>query len=434
MLLTLMVLMVALPRAGIFITQVRLPLPFAHLLAAILIGVWLLRLHRKQEYDRVNYFFLAYGLIACWGLGLGIATGGSVLYAFLEASFYFFIMGLFFYLSDTFRERSHFHLFLGALLFIGLAVSLYGLAQCYWGDSILIKQVTYNSATEKARAYVANEPQSRRILSSYGDPNVLASQLVLFGAVGLAVLIGRGKITFRHRVLWLAALLVSTTCLYYTRSRAGMIAMGIITTILLAWRTRWVLLLALTALIYLVFIDAIPLGGLMELLPENDVRREFPNWAMQFIKGAPLGCGFGNSVAIHTNHHILDFVIIPATTIWMGFNSFWLDLLSRIGLPGTLAFALLLAALFYRMLSDIRKIHDPYVKAALVGGILGLFGQTLIWLANNTYILPGGGLTFWFQMGMFYAGARAYKQESYPVWALPQNQPYHWSAATALPR
>ena len=94
----------------------------------------------------------------------------------------------------------------------------------------------------------------------------------------------------------------------------------------------------------------------------------------------------------------------------------WLNLFSRLSIPGVLAIVILLVVLFKYVWTRARSVQDTWVKAFLIGTLAGFVGQWLIWGVNNTYMLPGGGLNFWFMFGMLVAGSRAFTEPNYPVY------------------
>jgi len=416
------IILFVLPRAGILVSHMSLPLPLAHVLAVLLILQWLLwgpKQYRPQT--RFGYYFLIYAAIAGFGAALGMSTGGDHTMALLELFIYLVSMGLFFYASETFSERQHFILFAKLILCFSFLISIYGIAQKSMGSSILVDHVTYNSATDVARSYIdlggAGAAQ-RRVLSSYGDPNVLACQLLVFCGIALALIVGRG-ISAGVRLLCLGILIVNIWCVYYTGSRAGIIVLVVVGLIVLSWRTRW-FLLALPALVLLIYIfgynllEEVLFTKLQALNYSDDLRAQFPAMTWQLLKKIPLGCGLGNMVTIDVENFQLGFAVTPASNVWSGFNSFWLNLLSRLGIPGLVGFMILLVIMFRYLWNQTRKIDNPLVRAIIIGGLAGCVGQTLIWLVNNTYMLPGGSLNFWFMMGMMVAGSRAFATETVP--------------------
>ncbi len=430
----LLLLLFALPRAGGMIETLNLPLPVAGVVAAVLITEWLLFRRRHERISTpVDYFFLVYALIAGLSLGIGLTTGGDNKIAMIELAFYLFAIGIFFYASETFRDPGSLQLFFRGLLVISLAVSIYGIAQKYWGGGILVDHVTYNSASTMARSYVDMAAPYRRVLSSYGDPNVLASQLVVFVGLAMALLVGRG-VSWPLRLGCAAILAVNILCVHYTGSRAGMLCVILVVFGVLVWRTRWALPLLLASPLIIWYFAP---GIISDLLPEKlafllktgDTRYEFPAVAWRLLQAIPLGCGFGNTVALQLDGVSWSFEILPSRVIWAGFNSFWLNLFSRVGLPGVMAFLLLLAALFINVIRHIRAMTDPVMRAVLAGCVIGLLGQMTIWLVNNTYMLPGGGLNFWFLLGLMVAAGRTYAPWVNPAW-MPQMRSW-WT--TSLP-
>ena len=427
-LLALLILLFALPRAGLVIRQVALPLPVAHILCAVLILEWLfLRRSRAEEGFRFGKFFLLYAGVAGFGLVLGLSAGGGHLMAFLELCFYLFSMGLFFYVSDTFREQKHFLTFARVILITSVLVSAYGIAQRFLGSSILVPHFTYTTggSTLSQQYLEVGEASQVRVLSSYGDPNVLASQLLVFIGIALALTVGKG-VKGNTRLLCLGVLLLNMVCLFYTRSRAGMIGVFLVMLIVFCWRTRWALLFIpfMIGLGYLLIptLAASYLESQFQgIATGEDVRWLFPRMAWELLNIVPLGCGFGRTVFLNVDGLSWSFVVAPTTVVWAGLNSFWLNLLCRLGIAGLLAFLLILVVLFRYVWIRAKRVEHSRVRAILIGGLAGFVGQWIIWLVNNTYMLPGGGLNFWFMMGMLVAGCRAFTAPR-PVVLLPHSQ------------
>ncbi|MCH9023013.1 MAG: O-antigen ligase family protein [Planctomycetes bacterium] len=427
----------ALPRGGFVISQLKMPLPVAHILVALCVMEWLLlRQHRFRPYSQFNMVFLIYTAVMGMGLALGLATGGNYLTAFLELCFYLFAIGLFFYVSETFHEKHHFITFMRTILLVAALVSVYGIMQHFWGSKILLDHVTYNSGSEVARGYVENPEFHRRVLSSYGDPNVLASQLIFFLGIVAALVLGKG-IKLPMRVLAGGILVLIAFCIHYTGSRAGLVCMVLVLFAVLCWRSRWAwfLLPVMVVVAFMVgpaLLESSLAGRFQNIAGAGDLRAQFPQMSFELLKAIPIGCGLGNTVYMDYRGFSWIFEINPTNTLWSGFNSFWLNLFSRLGVPGVVAFAMLLIVLFRYIWKRAKVVEQPDVRAFLYGGLAGFAGVVLIWLVNNTYILPGGGLNFWFMVGMLTAGARAFSAHRYPN-TIPQPLPVPISAEQIQP-
>ncbi len=416
-----------LPRAGLVLENINLPLPVGHILVGLCILEWLvLRQGRLQKWSSYNGYFLAYAAVVGMGLAIGMASGGNYRTAFLEMCFYLFAIGLFFYVSETFTTRRHFHIFLNLFLLAGILVSVYGIAQEYLGSSILVEHVTYNSGSDSARSYVSNPELHRRVLSSYGDPNVLAGQLIFFVAIALALIVGK-DISPGRRMTAVGVWLFGAACIYFTGSRAGLLCLILSGFLVFLWRTRWALIiLPLLLILFLGFVPGMLESNLVARIDgihtDTDIRAQFPRLTWEMLQAVPFGCGLGNAVRLEWQGFGFSFASHPTATLWSGFNSFWLNLFSRLGVPGLVAFALLFGALLSYIIRQVRQVDSPEVRAVLVGGVVALFCQALIWLFNNTYILPGGGLNCWFMMGMLVAASRAFRTPV-PPWMASHPNP-----------
>ena len=78
--------------------------------------------------------------------------------------------------------------------------------------------------------------------------------------------------------------------------------------------------------------------------------------------------------------------------------------------------------------TTLKMVDNAVAKAFILGALAGFAGQWIIWLANNTYMLPGGGLNFWFTMGIMVAGVRAFVPQPHPTMlplyaTIPAQQP-----------
>lgn len=419
-LVVLTILFFAFPRAGFSLQKSLMPLPLAHILTMVLAMEWFIR-RRIQPVGPKHfpYVFILYASVAFLGAGIGLSTGGNAFLIFQEICFYLFSMAIFFFVVDTFRQRRHFILFIHLIFIIAAGVSLYGIAQRFLGEDILIPHLTYTSSgLDFARSYI-KIPNSifNRVLSSYGDPNVLSAQLVFFVGVCFAVLIGK-NVPVKYRLLTCGVLILCVLCIVYTSSRAALICLFLVPLMVIALKSRWTLLGLATALPIILFLSFgriaefanTHLAGILE-----DERVMYPRKLLDLLVLAPFGCGFGNKIITNLTGTELIFSIQTATNAWDGWNSFWLNLVMRLGFQGLIAFVLMVGILMHYVYRQSRQIHHPLAKAVVVGALAGFTGQALIWMVNNTFMLPGGGLNFWFMMGMIVMGSHVCSREPIPV-------------------
>ncbi len=410
----------AFPRAGFTLEKNLLPLPIPHILTAILGVEWFLRRHHSEVGPPFfKKLVIVFALTAFFSACYGLCMGGRPLMVFLDLCFYFFSLTIFFFCIDTFRERRQFNVFIGLILSISMLVSVYGLLQVFWGTDILIPNITHNTGGgDYSKAYLqGNDINYMRVLSSYGDPNVLSSQLLLFIGIAFSIMIGHG-IRLRYRLFCVLVVVCNIVCLVLTGSRAAMICLPLVIIILLCLKSRWVRFTVLFL---------IPMGMILMhehlfaflnspmLMIINDERLSYPQKLVELLLTSPFGSGLGNNIYLGTPDGDSSLIFKNASNVFDSWNSFWMNLVARMGIQGFLCFVFLLGTLWHYIWRQSRHIHHPLVQASLLGGLAGMSVQMLIWLVNNTYMLPGGGLNFWFMMGMMVVGCHAYTHAPEPM-------------------
>ncbi len=101
MLISFTVLLFGLPRAGVFLSFVNLPLPVSYILATVFVASWLLfRSWRRRERSRLNFVFLIFMTVGIFSLAWGLGNGGASKTAIIETWFYVFAVGIFFWATD----------------------------------------------------------------------------------------------------------------------------------------------------------------------------------------------------------------------------------------------------------------------------------------------------------------------------------------------
>ncbi|MDP3789899.1 MAG: O-antigen ligase family protein, partial [Candidatus Omnitrophota bacterium] len=203
-------------------------------------------------------------------------------------------------------------------------------------------------------------------------------------------------------------LIASVVCIYFAGSRASFIGLFVLLIIFAMTKIKkmWLYIPILTGG-YLVFIE--PLRRYYEhriyaIGIIGDSRMEFIKTFFDLLTRIPFGVGFGNSIDDKFN-------VIPAENIWFGLNSFYLHILTRIGVQGLVTFALMLFFIVRSLFDGIKYIEDPNVRYFVFGAACGIIVQQLNFMANNVYHVPGGMLNFWVMCGMLTVIINLYGQQ-----------------------
>lgn len=409
----LLIFIYLLPRAGflVFFGLNYYPLPIGYILVAFIMLRWLWRLLvgriKQKTGNPIRRIFPLYIGIAIMAIIIGVLNKGNIRIMVLEITFYFLAFFVFFMVLDMFQEKDCLKIFIGGIPICAFLVSLYGILLLIYGQPLLINNVTYNAAT-----YVTLIGQfiyAKRTISSYGDPNTLSAQLMVFcGILGSLALSGKFRIL--KRIFFLIALILTVVCIYFASSRASLIGMFILLLIFAVSRIKktWLYLPILTAG-YIMLIEPVRAYYDHRLfrtgLPSTDLRITYIRTFFDILMHIPFGCGFGNSIDG-------SYSPVPAINIWHGFNSFYIQLLSRTGIQGLIVFAIMFYLILRYLFLGISSIEAPNVRYFVFGAACGVVVQQFNFLSNNVYHTPGGMWNFWIMCGMLIAITNVYKKPS----------------------
>ncbi len=385
-----------LPRAGFVISEMLLPLPIGYIIVVVLVikyfigRVIIFKVNESKVYNPIARFFPFYLVISAYSFINSIIYKANTGVVFLELCFYVFSFFLYFVLVRIFAKDALIDLFIKGIIVISLLVSIYGLLVYFFGKSMLINYLTYNSTQTGA---IGALEYYKRTLSSYGDPNALGAQLVIFCPI-LFMLLFSIKLSVFKRIFLLVTLLLNCACLLLTESRGALIGLGIaiIALIISKFRRSWFVVPAVISIVTLILIQPATFyeshRAFDEELIIGDERLNFGTLTKNIIVNIPLGVGFGVTMDDFNNIQV-------AHSIWNGYNSFYLQLLSKVGIPGVFLFLLMLFAMLKYFISNLKFIKDPLRRNFVFGASVGIIGSQVSWYANNIYMLPGGMLNFW---------------------------------------
>ncbi len=396
------------PRAGFILSTswYRYPLPAGYMLIALIMIRWFFHVITAKEREKlppgiVNTFYF-YVLTAIFGIILGFIYKGRFSVMILEILFYFAAFLIFFMIIDLFARKDCAEVFINGFLICGFLISLYGLLVFAFGGSLLIPYITYTAATYYSFMVFS---EVNRTLSSYGDPNVLGAQLVVFCSIYTSLILD-GRYSVMKKAFLFVSLMLTMLCIYYTNSRASLVGLFLLVVIFSATKvTKIWLYVPILAIGYLMFVEPASRGYSHRLFKEKlglDVRASYGNLFFDLITRFPFGVGFGNTIDKYYNMR-------AARNMWDGFNSFYLQFFSRVGIQGLLLFVIFLFLLMRYIFTQFKYIEDHNAKQFVFGGACGIIAQQFSFISNNIYHIPGGMLNFWVMCGMLIAIINAYK-------------------------
>ena len=407
MLLAVIVFTIALPRAGIVIPGLNLPLPAGFVLIQFIFWHHLFsgRISRidRALLDKAQLFIFALFLAGLFGLMRGAVLKMVV----IDLSTAVGPVPAFFAMIWLIREERDLTFALKCISMCILAASVYGVVQYYFGTSVLIRGLTYNAGNEYAKVNLTYGA-GNKVLSSYGDPNVFANALILYFPLLLTALHGMrtaGRFFFWRNIVN-GALLAAGVALLYCDSRAGylglMIGAGGV-----FWKTNRRMLHAVLPLL-LAFGIASELGIMKRTKDFNkrlnfgsgDPRSDYAWMFREIMLSYPEGTGLGVQAEVGD---VVEQKIVLTTvgSVWQMFNSFYMHLASRSGLLGLVSFLYMcLSYAWYPW----RFAHSPACpkewKPVIWGQTMGIAAIQIGLLANPIYVLPGGGTNMWLALGL----------------------------------
>ncbi|MDD5432295.1 MAG: O-antigen ligase family protein [Candidatus Omnitrophica bacterium] len=340
--------------------------------------------------------FPFYFLICLYSLFLGIISEAPVAIMYIEFFFYALSFLIYYAFIDVFADESLIDIFIKLTILISVILSIYGFLVFTFGEKLLINSVTYNSTQRGALDALLI---TRRTMSSYGDGNVLGAQLVIFCTIIITILFNV-KSSLLNKLYLLFAFIINSLCLYLTNSRGALIgfALSLVILLILRFRKLWLLLPVGILVFFFITSQQVSLSETHRFFQkesyEEDIRFSFGDTAKNIVTNAPLGTGFGLNLDDSFNN------IEKCDSIWAGYNSFYLQVLGRVGLIGMSLFIFMMFLMLRYFLINLKYISDPLRKNFVFGASIGIICAQISWYSNNVYMLPGGLLNFWFLCAM----------------------------------
>jgi len=399
---------VALPRSGVIMPFLKLPLPFGLVFLHIVFWSLFLLTRASRGYLPFLAVFLWYILSVVVAANIGFIRGAHGNVMLVETATFLGQVPAFFVMAWLLRDSEDIHLAVRWVTISVLFAAVYGIVQFSFGEAIMIPGVTYTAGTKYSLVNLRYGDASR-VLSSYGDPNVFAGALVMFlpGVIGAAL----GQRSVPRRVgKWIitaGAIVCGIIALVYCDSRAGYLGL-MIACVGLFWRFRAKLVRVIIPVIVVLWV--ISEVGLTQriqnrlTISEKDPRREYGLIALSVLRSHPEGGGLGIQAKTDNLNNV---ELVRAENVWASYNSFYLHLLVRAGVFGFLTFVWMsyrCARNAFLFVNDQRGAAEW--KPVIFGFLAGFVGVQLAMLFNPFYQLPGGGVNMWLALGLAYSIGR----------------------------
>ena len=230
------------------------------------------------------------------------------------------------------------------------------------------------------------DPHIGRLISTYFDPNYLASILVIPIAIIVARLI-RGKRIFRN--LLFLGLFVATTLL--TKSRSGIIGLGIVTLVAIVYYCYWkrnpllfvgIVICATPIAIYLLFFSNITVFERIRTFASDDsASHRFDSWASSLetiLKNPIIGIGY-NMYGAYAEMVYGEV----AVTGGYGTDSSVLFIFITTGLVGGIAFIVGMVLIFKH---KSHTVYDVAFKMIILASLVVCFFNNLLF--NVLWLFP----------------------------------------------
>ena len=288
----------------------------------------------------------------------------------------YFAFILSYYLTvNAVRSKKQLYALIIGMLFAGVAVALYGIYQHMFGFA----EGTTWTDTEMF------EEIETRVVSTFGNPNVLGEYLLLLIPIAAGFILARpGKF---NKVVSLAITGLLGLCMIYTYSRGNWV--GLMAAILLFFmfydgRIVWLGIIAM--LFAPLFVPQTVVDRLLSVGDTSDTSTSYRvyiwmgTFAMlkdYWISGIGLGTEAFNTIYPYYSY---AGIVAPHS------HNLYLQIITENGIMGLISFLALIITYYRMCISTIIRItKDKMLKAVVIGFSAGMFGYLLQGMFDNVW-------------------------------------------------
>ncbi|MDP2922583.1 MAG: O-antigen ligase family protein [Candidatus Omnitrophota bacterium] len=295
----------------------------------------------------------------------------------------FFI--IFFGVMNVLKKKSQFRRLILMIIFLGLILSLYGVAKKYF---ILGK--------ETARSF-----------STFGNRNHYAGYMVMIAPMAIAYAL-YSQNNFKKIIFGFIGAIISAS-IFLSLSRAGSLSLVFSLTLMsflliregTIKKTYWII--GILVILGIIFIS---LAGLEPIRDRFMLSWQglFGRWkivrdSFGMFRDFPLfGIGWGNFRYIFPLYQ--TEAIFPTYYKYLHNDHF--QLVVELGLVGSALYFIFLFKIFKDIFIELNRRHDYFVKGIVLGGICGLSGVIFHSFFDFNFHIPATSFLFWLILGLIY--------------------------------
>lgn len=264
-------------------------------------------------------------------------------------------------------------------------VSVFGIIQWFTGIGLskdFIEQFSFGA--------------TKRIASTFGNPNSFAAFLVFF--IFPFIMMTFNIMEIKEKLVYIFLSVIMLVNMVLTFSRNSWLAFGLgclLLTVYLSWKA--IVSMGLLGLISL-FIPVIR-NRLRDFTDVNQNISRIKHWKTAFlmIKDHPiLGLGNGNYVSYYdeyiSKHPELDFALQKRFPT----HNSYLKVASELGIIGFIPFVVLIITSMIQIKKTTQKIFDKKVKAFYKGILISILMFLIMNIFDNLFFVPKVTTWFWF--------------------------------------
>lgn len=375
-----MVILIAKPLVGVCIIAATFPL--LPTMGVVALGVYLLAvlfikyLYGEESKVNIDTFDIAI-FVMCLTLIYGVLNSYAVAGSVLPAAVYILFVASFYTIRRAAKEKDFLNTLLNLIVFVSVAVSLYGIYQKITGQA----ETTWTD-TEMF------EGMGGRIYSTFGNPNVFGEYLLMVMPITFGLMLKSS--CANRKTLYLGAFTLQAVCMILTYSRGCWIGIALAMGLMIIFTRR-----KLTSLLVFALFLAplfIPETIMQRLLSIGNVTDTSTSYRVYIWQGTIRMlkdfwyCGVGIGEAAFGNvypSYSLNAVSAPHA------HNLYLHILSETGVIGIAAVAALLI-LFYKYISSaaIKNKKNKITAVSLGCAMAGYLAQGMfdnVWYNYRIY-------------------------------------------------